>query len=113
MPIDLTAVELVYYDTTFSRALEELQFDHDGNGFGLVASLARYWVHTLRRASRLSLSRLLRARADARRALSSHPTLLTEISTHVQIGGLAAARNVQHDRRLNLGENLLSMAEVL
>lgn len=51
LPIDLTPIELAYYDSTFSRGLDELHFDVDGNGFDLSVGLARYWVQVLRRES--------------------------------------------------------------
>lgn len=51
MPIDLAAVEMAYYSTTFSRLLEDLQFDEFGNGFDLNLMMARAAVSTLRRES--------------------------------------------------------------
>jgi hypothetical protein len=41
---------MTYYRDHLSRALEDLGFDEEGNGFELDVIMARTWLHTLRRA---------------------------------------------------------------
>jgi hypothetical protein len=50
-PVDHTNIEQTYYQDTLSRALQDLGFDSQGNGFELDLQRARTWIHTLRRQS--------------------------------------------------------------
>ncbi|CDZ97679.1 DEAD box-containing helicase-like transcription factor/DNA repair protein [Phaffia rhodozyma] len=84
-PINLTAIEQHYYSDTFHRALQDLGFDWDGNGFELDLAKARGWVSTLR-----------------------------QIATHYQVGDLTSNRMTDRPiARFRLGGNLLSVDEVL